>query len=115
MLGPIILKSLVVNIGEKPWSQSWPMEIILRFPKAGKTLDCRAPIGIWGKGRRVVWDAWVYDPLGRPTRMPLDVEDLFVHVVVGPRKWMVQPESTMARVFGNKVRGDVFFATFPFF
>ena len=46
-----------------------------------------------------------------PTRMPLDVEDLFVHVVEGPRKWLVQPELTMARVFGTKVRVDVVFAT----
>ena len=30
-------------------------------------------IGIWGEGRRVVWDAGVDDPLGRPTRIPLDV------------------------------------------
>ena len=46
--------------------------------------------------------------------MPLDVEDLFVHGVVGPRKWLVQQESTMARVLGTKVRGDVVFATFSY-
>ena len=44
--------------------------------------------------------------------MPLDVEDLFVHGVEGDRKWLVHPESTMARVLGNKVRGSVVFATF---
>ena len=49
---------------------------------------------------------------GRPTIIPLDVEDLLVHVVVGPRKWLVQPESTMAIVFGTKLRGAVVFATF---
>ena len=42
------------------------------------------------------------------------MEDLFVHGVVGPRKWLVQPESTMARVLGTKVRGAVVFATFPY-
>ena len=43
--------------------------------------------------------------------MPLGVEDLLVHGVVGPRKWLLQPESTMARVLGTKVRGAVVFAT----
>ena len=62
-----------------------------------------------------MWDARIDDLLGRPTRMPLDVEDLFVHGVVGPRKWLVQSESTMARVLGTKVRGAVVFATFSFY
>ena len=43
-------------------------------------------------------DAQIDDPFGSPTRMPLDVEDLFVHGVEGPRKWLVQPELTMSRV-----------------
>ena len=38
-----------------------------------------------------------------------------MHGVVGPRKWLVQPESTMVRVLGTKVRGDVVFATFPLY
>ena len=62
-----------------------------------------------------MWDARIYDPFGSPTRIPLDVEDLFVHGVVGPRKWLVQPELTMARVFGAKVRGAVVFATFSLY
>ena len=56
-------------------------------------------------------DALINDPFGRPTRMLLDVEDFSVHVVVGPIKWMVHTESTMARVLGTKVRGAVVFAT----
>ena len=60
----------------------------------------------------MVWDAQIDYPFGRPTRIPLDVEDLLVHGVVGPRKWLVQQESTMSRVLGNKVRGAVVFATF---
>ena len=36
VLGPIKLTSLAVNIAEKLWSQSWPMDIRLRFSKAGK-------------------------------------------------------------------------------
>ena len=74
--------------------------------------DLRAPKGSWGKGKRAVWDARIDDPFGRPTRMPLDVEELLMHGVVVPRKWLVQPESTMVRVLGTKVRGDVLFATF---
>ena len=88
------------------------MEIRLRSPKAGNFFDWRAPKGIWGKGKRAVWDAQMNDPFVRPTRMPLDVEDLLLHGVVGPRKWLVQPESAMARVLGTKVRGAIVFETF---
>ena len=59
-----------------------------------------------------MWDAQINDPFGTPTRMPFEVEDLLAHGVVGPRKWLVQPELTMARVLGTKVRGGVVFATF---
>ena len=38
-----------------------------------------------------------------------------MHGVEGPRKWLVQPESMMARVLGTKVRGDVVFAIFSFY
>ena len=62
-----------------------------------------------------MWDAHIDDSFGRPTRMPLYVEDLFVHGVLGPRKWLVQPELTMARVLLTKVRGAVVFATFPLY
>ena len=62
------------------------MEIRLRFHKARKTFDLRAPKGSWGKGKRAVWDAQIDDPFGRPTRMPLDVEDLLVNGVLGPMK-----------------------------
>ena len=91
VLGLVELTSLAVNLAENPWSQSWLMDIRLRFPKAGTTLERRAPIGSWGKCRRAVCDARIDDPFGSPTRMPLDVEDFFVHGVEGPRKWLVQP------------------------
>ena len=39
--------------------------------------------------------------------------DLLVHGVLGSRYWLVQPESTMARVLGTKVRGSFVFETFP--
>ena len=44
--------------------------------------------------------------------MPLEVEDLLVHGAVGPRKWLVQPESTMATLLGTNLRVVVVFATF---
>ena len=47
--------------------------------------------------------------------MTLDVEDLFVHGMMVPREWLVQPELTMARVLGTKVRGTVVFATFSLY
>ena len=59
-------------------------------------------------------DARIDDPFGSPVRMPLDVEYLFVHSVEGPRKWLVQPELTMTRVLGTKVRITIVFATFPY-
>ena len=65
------------------------MDIKLRLPKAGNTLESRAPIVSWGKGRRAVSDARIDDPFGSPTRMPLDVEDVFVHGVEGPMKCLV--------------------------
>ena len=114
VLGLGKLTSLAVNVADNPWSQIWPMGIRLRLPKARNTLERRVPIGSWGKGRREVCDAWIDNPFGSPTRMPLDVEDLFVHGIDGPRKCLVQPESTMVRLLGNKMRGDVVFATFPY-
>ena len=115
VLGLVKLTSLAVNVAEKPWSQSWPMDMKLRLTNSGNTLEIRAPIGNWGKGRRAVCDARIDDPFGSPTRMPLDVEDLFVHGIEGPRKWLVQPELTMEKVLGTKVRDAVVFATFSLY
>ena len=115
VLGPVKLTSLAVNVVVNPWSKSWPMDMRLRLPKVGNTLEKRAPIVNWGKGRRAVCDARIDAPFGSPTRMPLGVEDLFVNGVEGPRKWLVQPELTMARVLGTKVRGAVVFAIFPLY
>ena len=92
VLGLVKLTSLAVNVAEKPWSQSWPMDMRLQLPKAENTLEIRAPICSWGKGIRAVCDARIYDLFGSPTRMPLDVKYLFVHGVEGPRKWLLQPE-----------------------
>ena len=115
VLGKVKLTSLAVNVAVKMWSQSWRMDMRLRLPKEGNTLERRVPICNWGKGRRAVCDVWIDDPFGSPTRMPLDVEDLFVHGVEGTRKWLVQPESTMASVLGTKGRGAVVFATFSLY
>ena len=59
--------------------------------------------------------AQIDDLFGSPIRMPLDVEDLFVHSVVGPIKWLVHPELMIESVLGTKVRGAVVFATFPLY
>ena len=104
--------SLAVKSVDKPWSHSWPIEIRLRSPKAGKMFDLRAPKGSWGKGKRAVWDAQIYDVFGRPTRVPFEVKDFFVLGVVGPIKWLLHTESTMAGVMRTNVRGGVVFATF---
>ena len=109
VLGPVKLTSLAVNVSVNPWSQSWPMDMRLWLPKSGNSLERRATIGNWGKGRRAVCDAQIDALFGSPTRMPLDVEYLFVHGVEGPRKWLVQPELTMERVLGTKASGAVVF------
>ena len=88
VLGLVKLTSLAVNIVVNPWSQIWPMDMRLRLPKAGNMLEIQAPVGNWEKGRREVCEAWIDDPFGSKTRMPLDVEDLFVNGVEGPRKWL---------------------------
>ena len=114
VLGLVKFTSLAVNVAVNPCSQSWPMDMRLRLPKAGNTLERRAPIVNWGKVRRAVCDAWIDAPFGSPMRIPLDVEDLFLRGVEGPSKWLVHPELTMERVSGTKVRGAVMFATFPY-
>ena len=115
VLGPVKLTSLDVNVAVNPWSQSWPMDMRLRLPKARNTLERRTPIGNWGKVRRAVCDARIDAPFRNPTRMPLDVDNFFVHGVEGPRKWLVQTESTMERVLVTNMRGGVVFATFPLY
>ena len=91
VLGPIVLTTLAVNVAENPWSQIWPIQMRFWLPKAGNKLERHSPMGNLGKGRRAVCDAQIDAPFGSPTRMPLGVEDLFVHGVEGPRKWLVQP------------------------
>ena len=83
VLGLVKLTSLAVNFAENPWSQSWPMDMRLRLPKAGNTLEIWSPIGNWGEGRRAVCDAQIDDPFGSPTRMPLDVEYFLCMVLRG--------------------------------
>ena len=84
--GLVKLTSLAVNVAENPWSKIWPMDMRLRLPRAGKTLERRVHIGNCGKGRRAVCDARIYYPFGSPTRLPLDVEDFLLNGVEGPRK-----------------------------
>ena len=90
VLGPVKLTSLAIKVAENPWSQSWSIDIRLRLPKAGNMLEIQAPICSWVKVRRAVCDAWIDDPFRIPTRMSLDLEDLFVYGDEGPMKWLVQ-------------------------
>ena len=115
VLGPVKLTSLAVNVEVNPWSHSWPMDMRLRLLKDGNTLERHATTGNWGKGRRAVCDSRIDALFGSLTIIPLDVEDLFVHGVEGPRKCLVQPESTMAKVLGTKVRGSIVFAIFSLY
>ena len=73
VLGAVKLTFLALNVAVNPWSQSWPMDMRLRLPKAGNMLERRTPIGNWGKVRRAVCDVWIDSLFGTSTRMPLDV------------------------------------------
>ena len=42
--------------------------------------------------------------LGKPMSIPFEVVILLVQGVLAPRKWLVQPESAMARVWGALTR-----------
>ena len=48
--------------------------------------------------------ACILAPLGKPTRMPFEVMIFSVHGFLAPRKWLVQPESAIARVWGAVTR-----------
>ena len=49
MLGTVKLTYLAVNVAVNPWLQNSSMDMRLRLPKAGNTLERRAPMGNWGK------------------------------------------------------------------
>ena len=49
VLGPVKITSLAVNVAVNPWLQNSSMDMRLRLPKAGNTLERRAPMGHWGK------------------------------------------------------------------
>ena len=54
-----------------------------------------------GNGSSAVCVASILAPLGKPTRMPFEVAILSVQGVLAQRKWLVQPESAMARFWGR--------------
>ena len=59
---------------------------------------------IWGNRSSVVCVVCILAPSGKLTRMPFVVASLSVQGVLAPRKWIVQPESTMALVWGAVTR-----------
>ena len=77
--------------------QNWPIESRALFCSAGKTWARRAARGNCGKGNSSMWVDFIVSPLGSLTEMPCSVETLLTQGVSGPMKWLVQPESTMAR------------------
>ena len=58
----------------------------------------------WGNGSSAVCVACILAPLGKLTRMPFEVAILLVQGVLAPRKWLVQPLSAIARVWGVETR-----------
>ena len=78
-------------------SQNWPIESRALFWSAGETCARRAARGNCGKGNSAVWVDCIVSPLGSLTEMLCSVGTLLTQFLSGPRKWLVQPESTMAR------------------
>ena len=85
-------------------SQNWPIEKRALFWSAGKTWARRAASGSYGKGNSAVWVDCVVSLLGSLTEMPCYVGTLLTQVFSGPMKWLVQPESTMARRLADGLR-----------
>ena len=63
--------------------------------RAGKTWDCLEVRGILGNYIRDVWVELMVWPFERLMVRPLAVGCLWSHGVLGPRKWVVQPESAV--------------------
>ena len=59
---------------------------------------------IWGNGSSAVCVAYILATLGKTMRMPFQVVIFSVQGVLAPRKWLVQLESEMARVWGAVAR-----------
>ena len=78
-------------------SQNWTIERRALCWSAGKTWARRAARGNCGKGNSAVWVDCIVSPLGSLTDMPCSVGTLLTQGFSGPMKWLVQPESTMAR------------------
>ena len=64
---------------------------------SGNICEWQAARGMCGKGRRSVWVDRMVAPLGRPTWITLMVGNRLEQGVVGPSKWLLQPESKMER------------------
>ena len=58
----------------------------------------------WGNRSSAVYVACIIAPLGNPRRMTFVVAILSVQGVLAPSKWLVQPESAMALVWGAVTR-----------
>ena len=84
--------------------QHWHIESKALFWSAEKTRAWQSASGICGKGNISVCLDCIVSPLGCLTEMPCLVGTLLVQVLFGPMKWLVKPESTMARLFLDGLR-----------
>ena len=69
----------------------------------------------WGNGISLVCVYCILAPSGKPTMMPFVVASLSVQGVFAPRKWLVQPESMMALIWGavtRELKGKLFITMF---
>ena len=62
-----------------------------------------ASVNRW-KGNIAVYMECIVSPLGSLTEMPCSVGTFLLHGLFGPMKWLVQPESTMARLLSDGLR-----------
>ena len=105
--------SILLNWTWPPWkiavklmSQNWPIESRALFWSAGKTWVRCAARGSHGKGNSAVWVDCIVSLLGSLTEMPCSVGTVLPQVLSIPMKWLVQPESTMARRLTDGLRAE---------
>ena len=83
---------------------NWPIESRALFWSTGKTWARRTASSSRGKSNSAVWVDYIVYLLVSLTKMPCSVGTLLPQGLSVPMKWLVQPESKMARRLTDGLR-----------